>query len=252
VHALLQQVPSTQMFDAHCAAEVQALPSGRPDAQEPVGVPLHAPALHTSLMVHDWPSSQPPPLSGVTLHDEEPLQPRVLQLSLVQVSAVPPQTPAVQVSLKVQAFPSLQPLPVKSVVWQVPVAKLHVFALQGSLDAGHVTSIEKLLLVGTSFASLHAESPFTLLTQTLKPKVPQLLATGVYVKGQDTVPPALPLGMACITSVLLLLVPLHGKPSAGAQACSPPSAAPSVPPPLPVVPSLCAIKKPPNGLPAPT
>jgi hypothetical protein len=103
--------------------------------------------------------------------------------------------------------------------------------------------------MGTSFVSPHDESPFTLFAQTLKVNVPQLPPTGVYVNGNDTTPPEFALGAACITSVLLFDVPLHGKASTGPHACSPPSPpGPSVPVLSSVVPSLCAIRNPPYGL----
>lgn len=97
---------------------------------------------------------------------------------------VPPQLPAVQVSLNVQALPSLQVPPVMFWSTHLPVLVLQVLAWHGFVGCGQFTWMEKLLSFGTSCASPQLASPFTLFTQTVKPKLPQAPLTGVYVNGK--------------------------------------------------------------------
>src|SRR5438093_1233924 len=96
-----------------------------------MAVPMHCPPLvHVSLNEQALPSSQPVPVSGVTVQLAVPLQVRVLHWSEVHVTAVPtPCPPLVQVSLNEQALPSSHAAPVLGVTVQLAVP-LQVRVLQ--------------------------------------------------------------------------------------------------------------------------
>jgi hypothetical protein len=71
--------------------------------------PTQVPFEQVSVRVQPFPSVQLGPVSGVTVHEFDPLQARVLQASLVHVMPVPTQFPEpLQASENVQALPSLQ------------------------------------------------------------------------------------------------------------------------------------------------
>jgi hypothetical protein len=57
--------------------------------------------------------------------------------------------------------------------------------MHGFVGCGQLTWMDSVLSFGTSCVSPQLASPFTLFTQTLKPKVPQAPLTGVYVKGNE-------------------------------------------------------------------
>jgi hypothetical protein len=81
-------------FESH-VCDVHGLPSSHAS----VPVPWHFPLAHVSPMEHAFPSSQVTPSWSTSVHDEEPLQVRVAQTSLVHAMAVPAQVPPVHLSV---------------------------------------------------------------------------------------------------------------------------------------------------------
>lgn len=175
----LEQLGPVRFVCVHVEPQESEVQTSLSSQFELTGVPTQVPLEHRSGVVQAMPSLHDTPVSGVMVHDEEPLQVDELQGSLLeQVIPVPVHAPPdVHLSLNVQGFESLQVVPVIGVTVhdEVPLqvdvlhwSPVHVMVvppqvpeLQVSLNVQAFPSLHGVPLSGVT---VHDDVPLQLLS----------------------------------------------------------------------------------------
>jgi hypothetical protein len=176
-YSLEQLVPVSFVF-VHVVPQESVVHTSLSSQFEFTGVPTQVPFEHRSGVVQAMPSLHDTPVSGVTAHDDVPLQVDDMQGSLLeQVIPVPLHTPdELHLSLNVQAFESLHVVPVIGVTvhddvpLQVDVlhwSPVHVMVVPPQLPelqmSLNVQALPSLHDVPVSGVTVHDDVPLQLL-----------------------------------------------------------------------------------------